>query len=77
MNDPRFQRFADGEAVRFTQEAKDAMIKSSYSRQPLRTPAGGADAVYHVDNTDDPLHDFILRENGERWGAYWLEAAGD
>lgn len=69
----------DGTRVVFTPSAKQAMTQHAPShplhRYDLRTPNGGADAVYTIDNTDDTLHDVILRENGERWGEYWLANA--
>lgn len=79
MNKIAHQRFPDGTAVRFTEEALQAMAAKrdgdmSYPR-PIRTPVGGGDAVYTIDNTDDLNHDVILRENNERWGVYWLREA--
>lgn len=75
MNRTKYQRFPDGTRVRFTDEAREAMRKRPGTTRPLRMPAGGSDAVYIADNTDDSLHDVILRETGERYGLYWLEAA--
>lgn len=79
MRDPRFQRFSDGTQVRFTDEARAAMKpRQAGDRRfprPLRTPAGGIDGVFTIDNTQDMHHDVILRENGERWGVFWLEHA--
>lgn len=75
----RFGPWPDGTAVRFTDDAKAAMTRAqpgdlSFPRN-LRTPVGGADRVYTIENTQDSLHDVILVENGERWGIYWLVAA--
>lgn len=75
MNKLEFQHWPDGTHVRFTEDARKAMTpgQGDYIK-PLRTPVGGMHAVYTIDNTDDTVHDVILRENGERWGTYWLEA---
>ncbi|WP_309135912.1 hypothetical protein [Brevibacterium oceani] len=75
MNRTEYQRFPDGARVRFTDEAREAMRKRPGTTRPLRTPADGPVAVYTVDNTDDNLHDVVLRETGERYGTYWLEPA--
>lgn len=79
MKDPERQWRPDGTRVRFSDDAREAMSapKAGDHRfpKPLRQPVGGADAVYTMDNTDDALHDVILRENGERWGITWLEEA--
>lgn len=75
MNKTRYQVWPDGTQVRFTAEARTAMRSSPGITRPLRRPAAGATAVYTIDNTDDTLHDVILRETGERYGTYWLEAA--
>lgn len=40
---------------------------------PLRTPSNGPDGVYTTDNTDDNLHDVVLRETGQRYGVNWLQ----
>lgn len=73
MNEPEHQRFPDGTRVRFTDEAREAMRKRPGTTRPLRTPADGPDAVYTADNTDDGLHDVVLRDTGERYGTYWLQ----
>lgn len=79
MNKPEYQTWPDGTRVRFSEDARKSMTPREPGDfrfpKPLRTPVGGADAVYTMDNTDDILHDVILRENGERWGIFWLEAA--
>lgn len=72
----KFGPWADGTAVRFTDEAKAAMTRArpgdlSFPRN-LRTPVGGADKIYTIQNTADSLHDVILVENGARWGMFWL-----
>lgn len=81
MNKPEYQSWPDGTLVRFTAAARESMAprKAGDFRfpKPLRTPKGGADGVFTMDNTDDTLHDVILRENGERWGIYWLEGVED
>lgn len=64
----------DGTEVVFSDEAKSSMA-SDRTRSGLPTPAGSPDAVYTIDNTDDGLHDVILRENGERWGIAWPRCA--
>jgi hypothetical protein len=75
----RFGPWPDDTVVRFTEDAKAAMTRArpgdlSFPRN-LRTPAGGADRTYTIQNTPDSMHDVILVENGERWGIYWLIAA--
>lgn len=75
MNKLEHQRFPDGTRVQFTDEAREAMRKRPGVTRPLRRPANGSAAVYTIDNTDDTLHDVVLRETGERYGIYWLEAA--
>lgn len=79
MRDVKHQFWPDGTHVRFTEEAREAMRprRAGDHRlpRPLRTPVGGSAGVFTIDNTDDTLHDVILRENGERWGVYWLIAA--
>ena len=74
MRTPEFQTWPDGTRVRFTEEAQASMAGAGGFAKPLRTPVGGASAIYTIDNTDDNLHDVILRENGERWGTYWFTA---
>lgn len=64
----------DGTKVRFTEKAKDLMTNPAYIVH-LSMPKGGVDTVYTIDNTDDSLHDVILRETGERWAYTWLEPA--
>mgnify|MGYP000852874434 CR=1 FL=1 len=73
MKDAKYQRFPDGTPVRFTDEARAAMRGRPGITKPLPTPRKGAEAVYTVDNTDDSLHDVVLRETGERYGTHWLE----
>ncbi len=73
MNRTEHQRFPDGTRVRFTDKARESMRGRPGVTKPLRTPGDGTDAVYTIDNTDDNLHDVILRETGERYGTYWLE----
>jgi hypothetical protein len=68
-------RWPDGTLVRFNARARKAMQKSPGHQQPLKTPALGVEVAYTIDNTRDSFHDVILRETGERWGTYWLEAA--
>ncbi len=76
MNKKQYQRWPDGTSVVFTQEAKDAMLNSPSWKKPLRAPAQGPHRAYTIDNTDDGLHDVTLRETGERYGTYWLQAEG-
>lgn len=76
QNANRHGPWPDGTRVRFTEEARSAMAATRGSgRGALPTPAGGADAVYTIDNVDTGLHDVILRENNERWGCAWLTKA--
>ncbi len=77
MKDPKYQSWPDGTRVRFTLQARESMAGTVRFSRPLPTPEGGAERHYIADNTDDTLHDVILRENGERWGTYWLEAVND
>lgn len=75
MNQTQHQKWPDGTQVRFTDEAKRLMKHdpTKPNRLPMPVPAGGAEAIYTIDNSDDILHDVILRENNERWGDHWLE----
>lgn len=75
MNQAEHQKWPDGTQVRFTDEAKRLMKHdlNKPNRLPMPVPAGGAEAIYTIDNSDDILHDVILRENSERWGDHWLE----
>ncbi len=76
MNKLEHQRWPDGTRVRFTDEALIGMSPKGPGDftmpEPLRMPDGGASSIFTIDNTDDIQHDVILRENGERWGVYWL-----
>lgn len=75
MNKTQYQIWPDGTEVVFTAEARTAMENRPGVTKPLRRPANGSAAIYTIDNTDDTLHDVVLRETGERYGIYWLEAA--
>ncbi|MFF1880240.1 hypothetical protein ACFVVC_02060 [Pseudarthrobacter sp. NPDC058196] len=74
MNDPKRQAWPDGTRVCFTAEAREAM-QAQPGTKPLRAPALGPNTFYTIDNTDDSLHDVLLRETGERYGTYWLQSA--
>lgn len=74
MNDPKHQAWPDGARVRFTAEAREAM-QARPGTKPLRAPALGPNTDYTIDNTDDGLHDVVLRETGERYGVLWLQSA--
>lgn len=73
MNLPEHQTWPDGTRVRFTSEAREAMLEHP-GCSPLRKPSGGEGDIYTIENTDDSLHDVLLRETGERYGVLWLTA---